>query len=308
METAIEFIKNNWSDLSLILVGLSAVWIYKAQEKGKLRDAASLIILQIDELQTRVQELQSYITEKGLNFSAFYESLPLMDVNHWSKYKHLFIRKIDNKSYNRFNKFFQYITCMQEQQELLRNLQNNYFFVKQSAISNVEFQYICETLKEVENSIVSLSELIDLAAQEWEDSDVYEYFSETKFLFVVYKRLGHEYILKGATLWNMPAADLDGPVKKGWESVQRIIKKGVRFTINPNGTISNNLPGKNDNPIIHIRPHATKSAYRLNNGVIRGNVERDANPLPDGQWMTTQSFWINNSYILEQLPENLVRD
>ena len=159
METAIEFIKNNWSDLSLILVGLSAVWIYKAQEKGKLRDAASLIILQIDELQTRVQELQSYITEKGLNFSAFYESLPLMDVNHWSKYKHLFIRKIDNKSYNRFNKFFQYITCMQEQQELLRNLQNNYFFVKQSAISNVEFQYICETLKEVENSIVSLSEL-----------------------------------------------------------------------------------------------------------------------------------------------------
>lgn len=61
METAIEFIKNNQSDLSLILVGLSAVWIYKAQEKGKLRDAASLIILQIDELQTRVQELQSYI-------------------------------------------------------------------------------------------------------------------------------------------------------------------------------------------------------------------------------------------------------
>ena len=58
------------------------------------------------------------------------------------------------------------------------------------------------------------------------------------------------------------------------------------------------LPGKHDNPIIHIRPHATKSAYRLNNGVIRGNVERDANPLPDGQWMTTQSFWINNSYIL----------
>ena len=32
-----------------------------------------------------------------------------------------------------------------------------------------------------------------------------------------------------------------------------------------------------------------------------GNVERDANELPDGQWMTTQSFWINNKYILSQL-------
>ena len=48
---------------------------------------------------------------------------------------------------------------MQEQQELLRNLQKNYFFVKQNAISNVEFNYICETLREVENSIVSTSQL-----------------------------------------------------------------------------------------------------------------------------------------------------
>lgn len=145
----------------------------------------------------------------------------------------------------------------------------------------------------------------DLATQEWEDSDVYEYFSETKFLFVVYKRSGTEYVLKGAKLWNMPAADLEGTVREGWEAVKRIINDGVQFTINPNGTISNNLPGKHDNRIIHIRPHATKSAYRLFNGIIRGNVERDANPLPDGQWMTTQSFWVNNDYILEQLPEEL---
>lgn len=149
---------------------------------------------------------------------------------------------------------------------------------------------------------------IDLASQKWKSSDIYKYFSETKFLFTIYRRSGHEYILKGATLWNMPTADLDGPVKKGWKTVRHIIRKGVQFTINSNGTISNNLPGKHDNPIIHIRPHATKSAYRLKNGVIRGNVERDANPLPDGQWMTTQSFWINNSYILDQLPENLIHD
>lgn len=44
----INFIKDNWVNLGLIIVGLSAVWIYKAQEKGKLRDAASLVVLQID--------------------------------------------------------------------------------------------------------------------------------------------------------------------------------------------------------------------------------------------------------------------
>ena len=116
MNGIIEFISKNWLGISnflIIIVGLSAVWIYKAKEKSKLQDAASLIVLQIDELQLRMQEIQSYITEQGLNFSAFYESLLLIDTNYWSKYKHLFVRKMDNKSYNNLNKFYQYILCIQ---------------------------------------------------------------------------------------------------------------------------------------------------------------------------------------------------
>lgn len=155
----IDFFIENWVNLALIIVGLSAVWIYKAQEKGKLRDAASLIVLQIDELQKRVSELQSYITDKGLNSAAFYESLPLIDVNYWNKYKHLFIRKMDNKSFDNLNKFYQYVTSMQEQQELMKNLQKQFFFVKQSAISNWEFSFIVETLKEVFATSVSPQQL-----------------------------------------------------------------------------------------------------------------------------------------------------
>ena len=154
-----DFLKANWVNLGLILVGLSAVWIYKMQEKGKLRDAACMIVLQINELQKRVQEIQSYITNQGLNLTAFYESLPLIDVNYWNNYKHLFVRKIDNKSYDSINKFYQYVTSMQEQQELLRNLQRNYFYVKQNAICNVEISFIIETLKEVDCSSVSSNQL-----------------------------------------------------------------------------------------------------------------------------------------------------
>lgn len=158
----IEFLSNNWLNISnflIIIIGLSAFWIYIAQEKTKIKDAASLIVLQVDELQIRMQEIQSYVTEQGLNFSAFYESLLLIDTNYWNKYKHLFVRKIDNKSFNNLNKFYQYILCIQEQQELLRNLQKNYFFVKQSAISNIEFKYIYETLHEVEQSIIPPEQL-----------------------------------------------------------------------------------------------------------------------------------------------------
>lgn len=154
-----DFLKVNWVNLGLILVGLSAVWIYKMQEKGKLRDAAYMIVLQINELQKRVQEIQSYITNQGLNLTAFYESLPLIDVNYWNNYKHLFVCKIDNKSYDSINKFYQYVTSMQEQQELLCNLQRNYFYVKQNAICNVEISFIIETLKEVDCSSISSNQL-----------------------------------------------------------------------------------------------------------------------------------------------------
>jgi DNA mismatch repair protein len=150
----------------------------------------------------------------------------------------------------------------------------------------------------------------ELANEKWEDSTVYDYFCETKFLFVVYNKCGDEYKLKGCKLWNMPNVDLDNIVQKGWQDIKNVILNGVSFTKKKakRGTeISNNLPNKSNNEIIHIRPHARKSAYRFSNGEVIGNIQRDANELPDGQWMTTQSFWINNSYILRQI-EDVILD
>ena len=69
--------------------------------------------------------------------------------------------------------------------------------------------------------------------------------------------------------------------------------------------IKNNLPGQKDTKIIHIRPHSQKAAYKLNNGVQIGNVERDADELPNGEWMTRQSFWLNREYVLKQLKDLL---
>ncbi|MFI3214008.1 MAG: Sau3AI family type II restriction endonuclease, partial [Eubacteriales bacterium] len=136
--------------------------------------------------------------------------------------------------------------------------------------------------------------------EEWEESSVYRYFDETKFLFVVYQKQGDTYILNKAKFWNMPIKDLDGDVYTCWKSTCDTIRNGITFTLTKKG-IENNLPGRKDNPIMHVRPHATKSAYKLNDGTCYGNLQRDAYELPDGQWMTRQCFWLNNSYILDQL-------
>ncbi|MCD8300454.1 MAG: restriction endonuclease [Clostridiales bacterium] len=144
----------------------------------------------------------------------------------------------------------------------------------------------------------------DLVEEEYEDSNIYAYFSETKFFFVVWKRSGNEYRLVGSQLWNMPQEDLEQTVRSGWEAVRNTISNGVCFIKRQIGNeiyVENNLPKKADNPIIHVRPHAKRSAYLFSDGSVIGNVGRDANELPNGEYMTTQSFWINNTYIMQQL-------
>ncbi len=147
----------------------------------------------------------------------------------------------------------------------------------------------------------------EFVKEDFEDSTLRNYFDETKFLFFVWKKDKEqdEYKVVGCQLWNMSVNDLDNIVKTEWEEYKHIVKYGVEFIkkVDSKGKIKfeNNLPKKTDTKIIHMRPHATKAAYRFKNGEEYGNVERDANILPNGEFMTTQSFWLNNDYVLSQL-------
>lgn len=139
-----------------------------------------------------------------------------------------------------------------------------------------------------------------LVTEVFDESEFCEYFEETKFLFVVYMSNGTNYVLQGAQLWNMPSSDLYGDAQIGWQCIHDKIQNGIYFKIKEN-RVMNDLPSKSDNRILHIRPHAAKAAYKLNNGFETGDIQKDANELPNGEWMTTQSFWLNNSYILSLL-------
>ena len=60
------FISENWIDILLVIVGASAFIIYWVQERRKISEAASLIVLQVEELQTSIAEVGSYISEGKL--------------------------------------------------------------------------------------------------------------------------------------------------------------------------------------------------------------------------------------------------
>lgn len=148
----------------------------------------------------------------------------------------------------------------------------------------------------------------EFANEIWEDSQLYLYFEQHKFLFVVFKHDGTNYILKGAQLWNMPISDLETTVYSGWHRSQKIVQEGLILTptkTNAGIVIKNNLPAKAENSIIHIRPHTQKSFYDIDGKIYGKGSRADGDELPDGRWITKQSFWLNNTYIVEQLNETL---
>lgn len=151
-----------------------------------------------------------------------------------------------------------------------------------------------------ENMSFPTISFLKMQKEEWEDSYIYNYFLNTKFLFVVFREYDDSYIYLGSSFWKMSESDLNNIVKKEWLDIQKVLKNGVEFYIDKK-CVKNNFPKKSETKIIHIRPKANKAAYKLNCGFESGNIKKDADQLPNGEWMTKQCFWLNNDYILEQL-------
>ena len=112
----------------------------------------------------------------------------------------------------------------------------------------------------------------------WEDSSLYETFSTTKYLFMVYQyNEDNSLIFKKAMFWNVPGADLNGEIKDTWEETVRRIKNNEY----------NNLPKSSETNILHVRPH--------------GQNSKDTYPTPDGKQAVKKCFWFNREYIKKQI-------
>lgn len=119
---------------------------------------------------------------------------------------------------------------------------------------------------------------MEIVKETWEDSTLRDTLSSKKFLFLVY-----QYDDKGVLrftkhlFWNIPYADLEGHVKQVWEKTVELIKTGH----------ADKLPGKKNDPVCHVRPHAQK--------------KKDTAMTPYGTPITKKCFWLNNSYIADQI-------
>ena len=134
----------------------------------------------------------------------------------------------------------------------------------------------------------------ELIEEEWEDSTFGNYLRETRFLFVVFKYDKNDDLrLMGCQFWNIPYEDLETQVRLVWEKTKQVIKDGLKVDI-VNGIRRNNFPKASENPVCHVRPHAKDAS--------------DTYELPDGRKFPKQCFWLNNTYIYDQLDTKIKVD
>lgn len=122
--------------------------------------------------------------------------------------------------------------------------------------------------------------------ENWNSSFLKEKFTDTTFLFVVFEYYETELYFKGLKLWKMPKAIVDNDLQNFWLLLKNKLETGVTLKTveSPNRTITkNDLPSSADSAIMHVRPKAQNA--------------QDTTELPDGQLITKQSYWFNNSFV-----------
>ena len=135
MNELIQYILDNFLDILIALGGFTAIIIYILQRVQKKREAAALIVLQIEELKEKVSQIRDITLDNSINEKTFYETLDIITDNQWEKYKHLFVKKIDMYSFKQISSFYEYILKLREQLLFVKQLQHQQYFNIQSMLN-----------------------------------------------------------------------------------------------------------------------------------------------------------------------------
>lgn len=136
--------------------GLTYFW----QKSSKKREAAALVVTQIEDLKEKILEINDIATDGKLNATEFYETLDIITDNQWEKYRHLFIKKIDSYSYRTINKFYDCALGIREQLLFVKQLQHGQYMNIQAMLDNNCNQAVLETMKNIDPTIASLDVIV----------------------------------------------------------------------------------------------------------------------------------------------------
>lgn len=140
------FFCDNWESICMIFVGFVAIVVYKMQKIDENKNAAILVVTQIDDLKNKITDIVEIINNNKLDAVSIYETLDILEENQWDKYKHLFVGEIDLNSLRIIDNFYSGVSLIREQLILSKKLQQQSFFNNQQFLGQDSNMYLIQSL------------------------------------------------------------------------------------------------------------------------------------------------------------------
>lgn len=198
---------------------------------------------------------------------------------------------------------------------MLKISESNYKHIEEFEKANIQIKTI--TLEENGNLKEHMSfpsmDFIKVSNETWLESEIRDYFESTKFLFIIYQKVGDdsakERIFLGSFLWNMPSKIIDQHIYNVWSETHEILNSSIDIVVKGN-RIYNNFPKQKNNPVAHVRPHGSLRSTTKNLptqtkiNILENDDSVDLSIFFDNHMYTAMSFWLNRTYILNLLKNN----
>lgn len=149
LDLLISFLDSNFFiGLVTIAVGTAAFRIYRRQQHDSKRDAANVILLEIEGAE---QQLQTIIGRQSPG--SLVENVYLMKNHSWDKYRYIFVRDFDRNEWDKitdfYNKCLQYDTSVEyDSNQFASNVDK-----AQSHILGILANYASDYVKQVETNV-----------------------------------------------------------------------------------------------------------------------------------------------------------
>ena len=99
----ITFLKENWLNLALVVVGASAIIVYLLQKRSEERSAATKVILQIDQIEKNIAALKA---KRSLDNISVYKTPAILEHSSWEECGYQFYKSMGRDDIRLIDDFF----------------------------------------------------------------------------------------------------------------------------------------------------------------------------------------------------------
>ena len=119
MDNLWAFIDSNFFQTIILIITVSVtIWIYFYQKGAERRDAARVIVMQIDSIDQKTEQLVRVVGNDINSFDVerLWKIENVIENNIWQEYRHLFVKKLNYNEIVALNNYYDSVVIIKCQQ------------------------------------------------------------------------------------------------------------------------------------------------------------------------------------------------